>query len=184
MIMNKTELRSGPYLAPLPAVLVSCGDAKGNRNIITIAWVGVLASDPPSVAIGVAPARYSHGLITSSREFVINLPHAEQMELLDYSGTRSGREGDKFTATGVEAVPAAKLRWAPLIDACPVNLECKVTHQIALGSHDAFIGEVVAAHGWECWLDENGKLAPALEQLVAYVAGSYTGVRPFSDPSV
>ena len=67
-----------PFVAlrPVPVVLVSCGHGR-QANIITIAWTGILCSNPPQVGIGVRPDRYSHGLIQETGEFVVNVPGAE-----------------------------------------------------------------------------------------------------------
>ncbi len=171
--MKKKTLDPGTFLYPTPAVMVSCADTGGNQNIIAIAWVGVLCSVPPTVAIGVTRARYSHGLIVDSGEFVINLPRADQVYALDYTGTYSGRDGDKFTALKLSAIDPTRLLHAPLIGECPVNLECRVKHRLELGSHDAFIAEVVHVHADEDWVDNRGRPRERSGELLAYTGGLY-----------
>jgi flavin reductase (DIM6/NTAB) family NADH-FMN oxidoreductase RutF len=154
----------------VPAVLVSCGVEKA--NIITLAWVGTVCSDPPAVGIGVRPERYSHGLIAESGEFVVNIPRADQVGVVDYCGQVSGRDVDKWAKCGLTESPANKVR-TPLIAECPVALECRVTHQLTLGTHDLFIGEVLSVQADEDVLDDIGRLDSGRVGLLAYVGGYY-----------
>lgn len=157
-------------LYPVPSVLVSCGWEQ--PNIITLAWVGTLCSDPPSIGIGVRPERFSHGLIAETGEFVVNLPSADQVGVVDYCGQVSGRSVDKWAACGLTPAPASKIR-TPLIAECPVALECHVTHQLTLGVHDLFVGEVLAVQSDEEVLGEQGRLDYERAQPVAYAGGYY-----------
>jgi flavin reductase (DIM6/NTAB) family NADH-FMN oxidoreductase RutF len=157
-------------LYPVPAVLVSCGIEK--PNIITLAWVGTVCSDPPSVGIGVRPERYSHRLIEEAGEFVVNLPSADQVGIVDYCGSASGRDLDKFEACGLTAAPAQSIR-TPLIAECPVSLECRVTQQIPLGVHDLFIGEVMTVQVDEAVLTTKGHIDYAEAQPLTYAGGYY-----------
>jgi len=143
-----------PY--PVPAVLVTCGHGE-QANIITIAWTGTLCSKPPQLGIGVRPQRHSHSLIKKTGEFVVNVPPERLLEKVDYCGMVSGREVDKFEAAGLTAAPASVLK-TPIIVECPINIECRVTQIIPLGSHDLFIGEVVAAQIDEEILNERGRI--------------------------
>ncbi len=170
----KCKVEPGTHLYPTPAVMVSCASEFERRpNIIAIAWTGVLASSPPTIGVGVTPARHSHRLIADSGEFVINLPRTDQVDLLDYCGVVSGRDEDKFSACSLTPTPADVLRWAPLIAECPVNLECRVIRRLPLGSHEYFVGEVVRTHVSEEWVDDRGRLVLPAEQLFAYSRGRY-----------
>lgn len=157
-------------LYPVPAVLVSCGTEK--PNIITLAWVGTLCSDPPAVGIGVRAERYSHGLIAEAGEFVVNLPRADQVDVVDYCGHVSGRDVDKWAECGLTPVPASHVR-VPLIAECPVALECRVTQRVTLGSHDLFVGQVLAVQLDETVLDEQGRLDQERARPLAYGGGYY-----------
>lgn len=157
-------------LYPVPAVLVSCGLEK--PNIITLAWVGTVCSEPPAVSIAVRPERFSHHLIVESGEFVVNLPRAGQVAAVDYCGHVSGREVDKWLACGLTQAPANKIR-TPLIAECPIALECKVTQQLHLGVHDLFIGEVLAVQMDGEILTGQGKMDPDRLELLTYVGGYY-----------
>lgn len=157
-------------LYPLPVVLVTCGLER--PNIITLAWAGTLCSKPPMVGIGVRPERYSHGLIIQGGEFVVNLPSADQVAIVDYCGHVSGRDTDKWGACGLTPVPSSQVR-VPLIAECPVALECRVAQRVPLGSHDLFIGEVVAVVANEEMLDERKRLDFGRANLLAYAAEGY-----------
>jgi flavin reductase (DIM6/NTAB) family NADH-FMN oxidoreductase RutF len=157
-------------LAPVPAVLVSCGWEP--PNIITLAWVGTVCSDPPAVGIGVRPERFSHDLIAQSGEFVVNLARADQVDVVDYCGQVSGRNVDKWAACNLTPAPANKIR-TPVIAECPVAMECRVSHQLTLGVHDLFIGEVLAVQIDEQALSEQGKLDYRQMQLLSFAGGYY-----------
>jgi flavin reductase (DIM6/NTAB) family NADH-FMN oxidoreductase RutF len=168
--MMKVTKPGSTVLYPVPAVLVSCGAEK--PNIITLAWVGTLCSDPPAVGIGVRAERFSHRLIAEVGEFVVNLPRADQLDVVDYCGHVSGRDVDKWAQCGLTPVPASQVR-VPLIAECPVALECRVTQQVALGSHDLFVGQVLAVQLDETVLDEHGRLDQERAQPLAYGGGYY-----------
>lgn len=168
----KTKLRPGTMLSPVPAVLVSCGAEGYKPNVISIAWVGTMCSEPPTIAIGIRPSRYSHPIISEGGDFVVNLPTADQAAWIDYCGSRSGRDTDKFVALELEAVSASVVQ-SPMIAQCPVNIECKVAQVVKLGSHDVFFGEVVAAHAIAAAVTPAGGIDPAKANLVSYAAGAY-----------
>ena len=144
-------------LFPTPVVLVTCVDEAGKPNIITLAWVGTINSEPPMIGISIRPERYSHACVKRSREFVVNLPTEEMVRKVDACGVLSGKEMDKFAFMGLKPIPAQKLK-PPLIDECPVQMECKVKEIISLGSHDLFLGEIVALHVKEEVQKEKGRI--------------------------
>lgn len=163
--IKKLMPKAIPALLPVPVVLVSTA-AEGYRpNMITIAWTGIVNSDPPMVYVSVRPSRHSYEMIRKSGEFVINIPSAEQAEVVDFCGIVSGRDTDKFTETGLTPVSGARVR-APLIKEFPVNLECRVVERVALPTHDVFIGEVVAVQVNEEVLNEKGQ--PDMEKIKPY----------------
>lgn len=143
--IRKRTLRGGNMLNPTPVVMVSCGSTLDEYNIITIAWTGTVSSDPPMCSISIRPERHSYGIIKQSGEFVINLVDKRLTPYADWCGVRSGKKYNKFVETGLTPVKASKVS-APMIEEAPVNLECKVTQIIPLGSHDMFLAEVVAVH--------------------------------------
>lgn len=170
--MSKEIWKPGNMLYPLPVVMVTVADKAGKPNIITLAWVGTINSDPPMVSISVRPERYSYNILKETGEFVINLTTKELAFATDYCGVRSGRDVDKFREMNLTAVPASIVK-APLIEESPVNLECKVTEVKALGSHDMFLAEVVAVHADEKYMDENHKFHLEKADPIIYSHGNY-----------
>ncbi len=162
-------------LSPVPAVMVSCCDpAKGAKpNIITIAWVGTVNSDPPMVSISVQRKRYSYDMIVRSGEFVVNLVSAKQCRAMDYCGVRSGRECDKWADCKLTPVPVKGMEFTPAIGECPGYLACKVRQTIELGSHVMFIGEVVSVGVQENLFDEDGSMHLERAELVTKAHGVY-----------
>ena len=128
-------------LNPLPAVLVSCGTAE-RSNLITVAWVGTICTNPPMLYISVRPERFSYNLIKEQMEFTVNLTTAAMAKAVDWCGVRSGADYDKWKETGL--TPEAGVAVAcPSVKESPLNIECKVRQIMALGSHDMFIADVV-----------------------------------------
>lgn len=170
--MSKELWRAGNMLYPLPAVMVSVADSNGKPNIITIAWVGTVCSNPPMVSISVRPERYSYNIIKETGEFVINLTTKELAYATDYCGVKSGRDVDKFAEMKLTPSKAEFVK-APLIEESPVNIECRVTQVIPLGSHDMFIAEVLAVHADEKYKDEKGKFCLEKADPIIYSHGEY-----------
>ncbi|MBQ7081982.1 MAG: flavin reductase family protein [Oscillospiraceae bacterium] len=171
--MSKVVWKPGTLLAPVPAVMVSCGTME-KSNIITIAWTGIVNSDPAMTYISVRPSRYSYDLIRESGEFVINLTNDKLIRATDLCGVRSGRDGDKFQLAKLTKEPASQLA-CPMIAESPISLECRVKQVLPLGSHDMFLAEIVAVNVDESLLDEKGKLHLSRAGLMSYSHGEYFG---------
>ena len=169
--IEKRLLPASTALYPVPAVLVTCGDYMGEMNAITLAWVGTVSSEPPTIGIGVRPTRYSFGLLQRYGDFVVNLPKASQVDILGYCGSVSGRSEDKFKTAGLTPMRSDSVR-APIVAEFPVNIECKIKNRISLGSHDLFLGEVVSVHVDQSIMSE-GRIDPKKMDPVAYVNGQY-----------
>lgn len=177
-IMEKNEYVSfapGTMLNPTPVVLVSCAekDHPENKNMVTLAWAGTINSEPPMVSVSVRKERYSHKLMQESGEFVVNLVDEEMCKAVDFCGVRSGRDVDKAAATGLRYCPAEGMNAAPAVEGAPASLSCKVRQVIELGSHDMFLGEIVAVRVRKDLLDEKGSLHMEKARLVAYSHGLY-----------
>lgn len=168
--MSKITLKGATLLAPLPVVMATVGDVD-NSNIITIAWTGVVCSQPPRVYISVRHERYSYELMRNSPDFVINFVSEKLLAACDYCGIRSGRDIDKFAEMKFTKAPATQVS-APLIVESPVNLECKVFDVINLGSHDMFLADVVAVHVDDDIMTD-GKIDYRKAKLVNYQHGEY-----------
>lgn len=174
--MAKRESKGDVVLFPVPVVLVTCVDKAGKPNIITLAWAGVVCSEPPMVSISIRPQRYSYGLIKEEKEFSINIPAENIMRETDICGTVSGRDTDKFKLTKLTPEPAKHVR-SPLIKECPVNLECKVKETIALGTHEVFLAEVAAVHIDDSVLTSSGKIDYARAKPFSYNWGEYWSLK-------
>ncbi len=172
---SKIEFKPGNMLYPLPAVIVSCGNYNGISNLLTIAWTGTACTNPPTVYISVRPERYSYSLIRNAGEFVINLTTEQMAYATDYCGVRSGRDHDKWADCNLTPIPA-KTVGCPMVKESPVNIECRVTQILELGSHHMFLAEVTAVHVDPRYMD--GKNTFHLENagLLAYSHGIYSGL--------
>ncbi|MBQ7703530.1 MAG: flavin reductase family protein [Firmicutes bacterium] len=175
MTDTKREMRPGEMLYPVPVVMATLGEGE-EANIITIAWTGIINSKPPMTYISVRKERHSHPILMKNREFVINLCTEELVKATDYCGVKSGRDVDKFKEMGLTKEPADIVK-CPMIKESPINLECKVTQVIELGSHDMFMAEIVKVHAADELFDEEGRMDPVKAGLVAYIHGEYYPVK-------
>ncbi len=169
--MKKQVWKGTVLTAPVPPVMVSCGDME-KSNIVTVAWTGTVNTKPPMTYISLRPSRHSYGIIKEKGEFVINLTTVDMIKKTDYCGIYTGKKVNKFEKCGFTKAPASKVS-APLIDECPINLECKVKDMIPLGTHDMFLSEIVAVNVDESLLDEDGKLHLERADLSAFAHGDY-----------
>ena len=140
----KEILNPNTSMAPVPVVMVSCGNEE-KSNIITIAWTGIASSEPPTVYVSIRKNRYSYNIIKETGEFAVNIPNKNLVWQVDFCGTKTGKDIDKFKEAGLTKEKSNEIR-RPLIKECPINLECRVKEIRDLGSHDMFIGEVVSVH--------------------------------------
>lgn len=167
--------KPGNMVYPVPAVMVTAGDAGGESNIITVAWTGTVCTNPPMAYISVRPERYSYEMIKKSGEFVINLTTKELAEATDFCGVRSGRDLNKWKETGLTPIPASTVK-APLIAESPVNIECRVTEIKELGSHHMFLAEVTAVQVDETYISGSGKFELHRASPIVYSHGEYYGL--------
>ena len=169
----KESWKPGTVLYPLPAVLVSCGAAPEEYNMLTVAWTGTVCSDPPMCYISVRPERHSYDIIRRTGEFVINLTTEKLARATDWCGVRSGREFDKFRETGLTPGKALHVA-APIIEEAPVNIECRVKQIVPLGSHDMFIAEVAGVQVDAAYIDpQSGKFCLEQARPIVYSHGEY-----------
>ena len=174
--MAKQVWKPGNMVYPLPAAMVSVGNENGETNILIIAWTGTICTNPAMLYISVRPERYSYDIIKESGEFVVNLTTEALAKATDFCGVRSGRDVDKWKQTGLTRGKANALQYAPIINECPVNIECKVTEIKELGSHHMFMAEVVSVQVDDEYLDEKGKFCLNHTGLMAYSHGEYVSL--------
>ncbi len=168
---NKVTWKPGTFIYPIPAVMVSCGTME-KSNIITVAWTGIINTNPAMVYISVRPSRYSYKLIKEQGEFVINLTNRELTKVTDWCGVKSGEKFDKFKEMNLHKEKANFIN-CPMIKECPVSVECKVKEIRELGSHHMFIAEVVAINADKKYIDKNGAFDISKCDLIAYSNGGY-----------
>lgn len=169
--MSKVQWKGGTFIYPIPAVMVSCGTME-KSNIITVAWTGILNTNPAMCYISVRPERYSHDIIKENGEFAINLTTRQLAYATDWCGVKSGRDVDKFKEMKLTKEIANVIK-APLIKESPVSVECKVKEIVPLGSHDMFVAEIVAIDADEKYIDEKGAFDISKCDLIAYANGGY-----------
>lgn len=173
--MAKQIWKPGNMLYPLPAVLVSVSDGKGHDNLVTVAWTGTVCTNPPMVYISLRPSRYSWQMVKDTGEFVINLTTDRLAKATDWCGVKSGRDVDKWKETGLtRGIPSAVS--VPVVEESPVNIECRVTQVLELGSHHMFLAGVEAVQVDEAYLDARGKFHLNRCEPLVYSHGDYYGL--------
>ena len=172
--MAKQFWKGSTLLAPVPAALVTCGTIE-QPNVLTIGWTGIVCTRPPMTYISVRPERYSHDIISDSGEFVINLTTSAMCRETDFCGVKSGKNTNKLTICNFHTGPARKVA-PPLIEECPLSLECRVTETKLLGSHTMFLAEIVGIDADEKYIDSKGKLNLQQCGLMAFAHGEYFSI--------
>ena len=171
MKMEKVVWKGGTMLGPVPAAMVSVSDGEKD-NIITVAWTGIICSEPAKTYISVRPERFSFDMIRKSGEFVINLTSASLVRAADYCGTHTGRKVDKFEKCSLTRQKASEVS-CPLIGESPVSLECRVSDVIELGSHHMFLADIVAVDVSAELIGEDGRMHIQRAKLAAFAHGEY-----------
>ncbi len=169
--MAKVEWKPGTFIYPIPAVMVTSGDMK-KSNIMTVAWTGIINTNPAMCYISVRPERYSYNLIKESKEFVINLTNEKLAYATDWCGVKSGKNVDKFKEMKLTKEKANHVK-CPIIKESPVAVECRVKEIVELGSHHMFIAEVLSIDADEKYIDEKGAFDISKCDLIAYANGGY-----------
>ena len=169
--MAKVTWKPGTFLYPIPVTMISCGTME-KSNIITVAWNGIVNTNPAMVSISVRKERYSYFLIKELKEFVINLTNKDLVKQTDWCGVKTGAKVDKFKESKLTKEPAEFVR-CPMIAEAPVSVECKVVEEKDLGSHTMFIAEVLAIHAGKEYIDEKGAFDIQKCHLIAYANGGY-----------
>lgn len=169
--MSRTIWKSGTFIYPLPAVLVTSGDMR-NSNIMTVAWTGIINTNPAMCYISVRPERFSYNMIKESGEFVINLTNKKLAFATDWCGVRSGSKYDKFKEMKLTKEKAKNVK-CPIIKESPVAIECKVKEIKELGSHHMFVAEILSIDADDKYIDENGAFDISKCDLITYANGGY-----------
>ena len=169
--MSRRIWKAGTFIYPLPAVMVSCGTME-KSNIMTVAWTGIINTNPAMCYISVRPERYSYNLIKKQGEFVINLTNEKLAFATDWCGVKTGSKVDKFKEMKLTKEKANFVK-CPMIKESPVSVECKVREIQEMGSHHVFVADVLAIHADKQYIDEKGAFDISKCDLIAYANGHY-----------
>lgn len=151
----KISLGAKTLAQPAPLWIVGSYDEEGNANAMAAAWGGICCSKPPCIAVSLREERHSYASILARRAFTISVPSVRYAAEADFFGIASGKDTDKFAATGLTAV-RSELVDAPYVGEFPLILECTLLRTVSLGMHTQFIGEIVDVKAEEDVLDDKG----------------------------
>lgn len=168
--MSKISMGPRALMYPTPAALVGA-NVDGKPNFMTVAWCGIACSSPPMVAVAIQPRRYTYQGIRQNSTFSVNIASSDMAREVDYCGIRSGSKVDKVNICHFR-VFYGKLETAPLIEQCPINLECKVVHVLDLGSHSLVVGGVEESHVSESCLTDGQPDVAKIKPLIFAIAPS------------
>lgn len=173
--MKRTDFKPGALLNPLPVIMAAVGENDGEANIITIAWTGIINSNPPMTYISVRPERYSYELLKETGDFTINLVTCDLAKAADYCGVRSGRDVDKWAQCGLERKKSLKIS-SPGIKESPLILECRIREIKEYPSHHMFVAEILNVSVADDIIDDKGRICLEKAGLVSYCHGEYLAV--------
>ena len=154
--MAKRSIGPRTVLYPHPVLVIGTYDASGRPDAMVAAWGGICSSRPPSVAVSVQKSRQTYTNLVEQREFTISIPSTDHLREADYFGIVSGRDEDKFAATGLTPVKGDLVN-APYVGEFPVILECRLLQSVEIGVHTQFIGEILDVKVDESVLGPDGK---------------------------
>ena len=173
--MSKKSFGAGTLLSPVPVIMATTGTMEGENNIITIAWTGIVNTQPPMTYISVRPERHSYKMLEETGEFVINLVNKPIAKAADFCGVKSGKDINKWKEANLTMEPCEHVK-CPQIKESPFSLECVIKEKIDLGSHSMFLAEIVGTNADASIVDENGKICLERANLVCYSHGGYFDV--------
>ncbi len=162
----KLSIGAQPLVMPCPVFIVGTYDKKGVPNMMNAAWGGICCSQPPCVQVSLRKATYTYHNIIANKAFTVNIPSLDRIEEADYVGIYSGKNEEKFAATGLTPVKSALVN-APLIDEFPLSLECSLLHTLEIGLHTLFVGEIKDIKVEQTML--NDKKVPQLEKIKPFM---------------
>jgi flavin reductase (DIM6/NTAB) family NADH-FMN oxidoreductase RutF len=163
----KIEVGAKNFMYPTPTTLVGANVA-GKPNYITIAHVGIMKYATLSVSLH--KSHHTNAGVKEHGTFSVNLPSARMVKVTDYCGLVSGREVDK---AALFQTFYGKLKTAPMIQECPVNMECKLIHTLDLGTHEIFIGEIAETYcDEECLTQGKGEDLARVDPILFSMSGA------------
>ncbi|MDR2966355.1 MAG: flavin reductase family protein [Methanobacteriaceae archaeon] len=163
----KTQIGAKDILFPVPPALIVTG-LEDNRNIITIAWIGIVGSKPPAIGISLHKSRYSLSLLRQTGEFTVNIPSKSDYIKVDYCGITSGKKRNKFKDTGFTKIDGTKVK-VPIIKECPLNIECKIIKELDMSDWILIIGEILEINIDSDKINPDGKVSVEKVNPLIYV---------------
>lgn len=142
--MDKVKLGPQPLVFPMPAFLIGT-NVVGKPNFMTAAWSGIACGEPAMISVAIRHPRYTLKGMQENMTFSVNVPSADQVKEVDFCGIKSGAKEDKVRACKFK-VFYGKVETAPMVEQCPVNLECRIEHMLDLGSHVLVVGKIEEVH--------------------------------------
>lgn len=170
--MAKICLKGSAMLNPVPSVLITSKSKEDKVNVFTVGWIGTACTHPPMITVAIRPERLSYEYIKETMEFTVNIPTASMVKMVDFCGVKSGRNVDKIKEMNFKLVNGVNVK-SPMLDECPIALECRVASITPLGTHHLFLAEVVSVHIDESIMDSNGKFHLEKADLLCYSHGEY-----------
>jgi flavin reductase (DIM6/NTAB) family NADH-FMN oxidoreductase RutF len=176
----KQSLGARTLLYTNPVVVIGTYDERGKPNAMTAAWAGICCSSPPCIAVSLQKPRYTYGNIRNGKAFTVSIPSEDHVKEADFFGMVSGKDTDKFAASGLTPVKGTEVN-APYVDEFPVVLECRLLHAHDIGLHTQFVGEILDVKVDEAALGPDGK--PEMGKVRPFVYDSarqeYYGIGRF-----
>ncbi len=166
-VVMKKSLGANTYLIPMPTIVVGTYGNQMKPNVMTAAWTGIVNSNPAMISVSLREATYTHDAIIKQKAFTVNIPIQKYLAEIDYIGTVSGRDVDKFAKTRLTAVKSSVVN-APYVDEFPIVLECKLVKYEKLGLHTIFIGEIKDTKVDEECLHKNHMINNEMISPIAY----------------
>jgi flavin reductase (DIM6/NTAB) family NADH-FMN oxidoreductase RutF len=140
--MNADAKKAVLRMIPYGIYVLTADDGKGNVAAATVNWVTQTAFAPPLVVVGVKTDSGAYQVLKTAGTFALNMLGKEH-------------KGLAFTFFKPAAVADGKISGqayrkgttgAPLLEAAPGAVECKVTSIVEQGDHHIVVGEVIEAH--------------------------------------
>ncbi len=175
----KRRLGPSERLFPMPCPLIVSGTLE-HANLFAAAWINVVSSTPPTVALGIRKTRRTFEFLQETGDFTVNVAPTRLVAQVDYCGLATGRNEDKWAGSGLHMQDSDAVS-SPMVAECPYNLECVVREKVEIGDYTVVLAEIVESHADESILTPDGKTVDidALDPI-AYIAGSrqYRGLGP------
>jgi flavin reductase (DIM6/NTAB) family NADH-FMN oxidoreductase RutF len=175
----KKSMGAKTLACPSPVWCIGTYDHNNTPNVMTASWAGICCSSPPAVSVSLRKATYTYQSIIDSKAFTVNIPSVDYAKEVDYIGIASGKDTDKFAATGLTPVSSDRVH-APYVNEFPLIIECTLIHRHEIGRHTQFIGEIVDVKAETAVVSEDGKADMEAVQPFIFSATNrmYFGIGP------